>query len=681
MDYARASAAAPVAALPVPDMSGHGEDWQAAKAAIDKLPEAVRGKARDQYADMVVAKEREGGGAGQTTGDYVRRFVGRTGLGGWAGEANAALTAATGGDYEMASAYERAKERAISATPTPKLGTLPLIGDVTAGGLTEVAGAVAGGLAMPVARVMGGAGALPTAVNLGATGAIYGGIEGAGNAEPGHTVDDGLKAAAISGAIAAPLGAVVGRFLNPRTPNAANVPSNLTGRTVAEASENLALPVPHSIAGGPTEQRVAQGLKQVPGAGRPITDAEGRLFEGVSRTADNIADAYAPGVAGRGLEPEAAGTAVRDAIAGWMGGAPGGSREALNRLYAPVDHLVAATPRARGRANANLYPLTQTAHIATDLAALDQRNATQTFAPILARVEDALTRRGGLEWDGIRGLRTSIRDLLDDRVNPLSPTANAGAQRLYDALGTDIRVGLAASDRARGGRAALPLWERANNAAAIVARRREQLETIIGARGDRSGTDVLDRIIRLAGSASTADTAKLRIAMAAMGPEGRQAVASAAVHRLGRNQADEFSGAMFFKNYSARSDRGKDLLFGQIGGPGPRGNLRQRLDDTQTLLEQINHAGQLRNTSNTAGTSLVGGTLLGVAGGTLGIVGAVQAALTGYGMARVLARPVEVQHLNTGLQQIRNAMTMGGAGMNEGVMRGLHAVSRVVGGH
>ena len=193
---------------PAPQIDFNRPDDQV-RADIAKLPEGQRQEALKSWADAYVAREREGGGVGQRIGDAVNRFARSVpGVGTWTDELNARTAQLTGqSSYDEALAYQRARDRAIDATPTQTLATLPIIGDVTTGGLEKAAGTVAGAFALPMATVMRGAGAAPGAVNAATTGAITGAAEGLG---AGDTLEDGANKAADQGAAGLALGAGLG---------------------------------------------------------------------------------------------------------------------------------------------------------------------------------------------------------------------------------------------------------------------------------------------------------------------------------------------------------------------------------------------------------------------------------------------------------------------------------------
>ncbi|MBX9659086.1 MAG: hypothetical protein K2X00_11000 [Nitrospiraceae bacterium] len=189
-------------------------DAQSAVAAFQKMPQTaqkpvdpIKQRALDQ-----VSAERKASPMMTAVDDTVRNLARGTGLGSWLDEANAATASILpemlgGRPYDEALAYERAKNELADKESTV-VGKLPVIGDVTVGGLTKLAGGIASAPATPMARVFQGATLAPRVGNAALTGAGYGALYGAGEGEGvADRATDAAMGAAIGGAIgvAAPL--------------------------------------------------------------------------------------------------------------------------------------------------------------------------------------------------------------------------------------------------------------------------------------------------------------------------------------------------------------------------------------------------------------------------------------------------------------------------------------------
>lgn len=596
------------------DFAPVATDWKAAKAMIDKLPEDQRNRARDRYADLVVGGEREKGGVGQLVDDYVRRAASSVpGVGAWADEGNAWLTSLFGGDYDMAHAYQRAKDRAIDATETTKLGSIPIIGDVTTGGLTKAAGVVAGAAAMPFARVLPGAGAAPTAINVAGNAAAYGALDRAGNADEGSRLNAAQEGATTAAMIAAPLGAVMGKIASRGAPKATD--------GVAEAAAKVGVDLPRVAASGDSilergTREAAAGLGAIPYVGTPLTRAAGKAIDQMDDAAVRIAGQYADDVTA-----QSAGETARRAISDWI---KGGSSRVTEKLY---DDVAKAIPASAFR------PLTATRKIVDKLGAEDIASASSVNKQAIDMVAKALEVPGGLSFQGLLKLRTNVGAMIDDGLLPNAGTVKPALKQLYAGLSQD----LSAMAWQFGGQRGVRAWTKANRVQDMIADRRETLAKIIGRDASKSGESLIDSIVRMAGTQSSGDAAKLQLARKAIG-EAWDDVAAAVIPRLGRNQSNEFSPAVFLKKYSALSDAGRNVLFASTG----KGSLKSELDALAVVADKFRNLDKLRNTSGTGRANIVS-TALGFGAGFGMLVPMLQAAIPGAIMARIMAKPVKVK--------------------------------------
>lgn len=140
--------------------------------------------------------------------DTATRLVEWTPIGSWFDEAMASassvLPASLGGQsYDDAKGFLDADRRIRDAEST-KVGSLPIIGDVTVGGLNKLAGGVASAPMTPVLGMMRGGTLLPRVGNMAATGVGYGALYGAGD---GNTSAERAGNAAVGAAIGGGIGA------------------------------------------------------------------------------------------------------------------------------------------------------------------------------------------------------------------------------------------------------------------------------------------------------------------------------------------------------------------------------------------------------------------------------------------------------------------------------------------
>lgn len=589
---------------------------------IGMLPEGERETALRMWADDYVKDERADGGVGQRIGDTINR-VSRSvpGVGTWIDELNAGTAAIQhnlgvgGAPYEEAKAYQEAKDRAIDATETQTVGTLPLIGDVTTGGLEKAAGTVAGALAMPMARLMPGATALPTAVNVGGNAAAVGAVQGAGEGDGvAERAENALRSGILSGLVAAPLGAAVGGIAGRALPKATD--------DIARAAAQVGVDLPKAAAvegtKGTVTRAVAGRLKDIPVVGQPIVDAQKTALDQLKAAGSRIADDYASGVTAQG-----AGSSAREGITGWI---KGDSVRVMDRLYGDVG------TRMPGYAS---KPLTNTRTAAQRLAQEDRQAASSVNVPAIRMVEDALNAPGGLTYQGLMRLRTNVGAMIDDGLLPAAGTTKPALKRLYGALTQDLDDTV----RTFGGPDAVRAWEKANRITREIENRREMLTKIIGSDGAQSGEAVADRLVRMAGSKSTGDIQRLMQARKAVGADVWDEVSSNAIHALGRGRDGSFNLSNFLNGYSSLSENGRNVLFASTSKSG----LKKDLDALAKLSEKHKELQALGNHSGTGG--LVA-TLSGLSGLWLAPMHTIGTAVSGYVLAKALASPVHVRNIS-----------------------------------
>lgn len=286
------------------------------RAAIQAMPEADRKGAFNEWAKQYVAKERQGGGIMQGVRDFGRNLARGTPVGSWLDEANAkTANMISGTPYDEALAYQRATDEAIDKEST-KLTTLPLIGDVTAGGVQKLAGGIASAPVSPMVNMMRGGTMLPRVVNAATTGAVYGGAYGAGE---GDTSGERMVNAGVGAGIGLGLGAAmppiaegVGRLFTrqaqPQGPLAnmnreavGNVADDMRADRVSQIVPDGMLPEAMLADLGPNLQGHAGAIARRPGEGQTIvkdalgaTVGEGRRGGAAQRITGAVDEALGP---------------------------------------------------------------------------------------------------------------------------------------------------------------------------------------------------------------------------------------------------------------------------------------------------------------------------------------------------------------------------------------------------
>jgi hypothetical protein len=586
---------------------------------IAKLPEDQRKAALDKWADAETARITKAAGAPMPSpmrGSAIGTFLDEASAG-----LNAAGNYVTGGmignNYDEALALQRARDRATEAAHP------------TASTVANIAGAVGTAAATPMLRVAQGTGALATAANMGATGAAYGGLSGFGAGEGG--VGDRLakagEGAAVGAAVGAPLGAAVGRFVGRGAPGAAD--------DIARAAEQAGVDLPRAAATGDgiagwAVRQSAGALKNVPIVGAPLVKASTKALDQMESSAGRIAEGYASAAS-----PVTAGDSAKAAISNWI---KGDSAKMTEDLYKGVGaHIPANATR----------PLRATQEAFEQLGVEDIRSASTVNKTAADMVKEAISRPGGLSFDGLLKLRTNVGAMLEDSMLPNAGTNKPALKRVYEGLSKDLE----AMAFSKGGAPAVKAWQEATRASKIINQEREALTKIVGKDGMRSPEATLDTLLRMAGTRSTADITKLKLARRVINDDAWDEVASAAIHRLGRNQGNEFSPAHFLKNYSALSDDAATTLFGSTG----KGNMKGELDALAKVTAKFK---DLESMGNPSGTGRVG-SLLAMVGtlATLGPLALLAKMFTGYRVAKFMASPVKVKEITRFSEAVYKAAT------------------------
>lgn len=393
-------------------------------------------------------------------------------------------------------------------------------------------------------------------------------------------------------------------------PKRVAVPSTAPSE-LAAASERLGVPVPQ-VAGGSIPAKASAGaVAQVPIVGAPLVKASKNAVQGMDDAARNIAAGYGE------AERFSAGTSAKSGIADWITGKSGAI---TSRLYDNVDRLV--NPNAAS-------PLSETQKTVASI--VGERKAA--FLPgggkAVDLVSDAVKPGASLTYDGVKRLRTAVGEAIDSGITP-EGMSKGDLKRIYGSLTNDLRNTV----QQAGGQPALEAFDKANSINAQVSARREALAKIVGTDGNAAPEMVLDRLIGMASANRGGDLSKLSQARKAVGAEGWNNVAAAAVDKLGRASPEaEFSGERFLTAWDKLSSSGKQLLFNSTG----KGNLVQSLDDLATLSKAHKSLMEFGNPSGSArGITFTGMSAAALASPMTTLSGAIG----GNMLARVFASPV-----------------------------------------
>lgn len=425
--------------------------------------------------------------------------------------------------------------------------------------IASVAGQVGGALinpvsSIPLAAATRGQAALRAGLAGGAVGAASG--FGAGEGGPANRAIEAAKGGAVGAAVGAPLGAALG-VTAPAT----------AGNAVIEAADRLGVAVPKVAATDSAAlQQIGKLSSNVPLAGDPLMQASQRAVEGLSGAVQETAQSAG------GASMEQAGAVGLRGIRDWI---TGDSKALVTKAYDAVDSAINPSVTT---------DLNQTRTVVADIAARRQ-NARLGDSKAVNHVLDAVQTPGGLNYFGVKDMRSSVGEMLDKGILPEGMSATE-LKRLYGALSDDLR----SSVQNAGGPRAAQLFERANTLNAKVAARREKLAEVVGAKGDATPAEVFSRLKAAATSTSRADSALLAQSRRVMGNDWDEVV-SGMIGQLGQNRKGEFSPQIFLNDYAKLSDRGKNLLLSPA--------LRQPLDDIAAVSSRFNKLERFANPSGT----------------------------------------------------------------------------------
>ena len=386
------------------------------------------------------------------------------------------------------------------------------------------------------------------------------------------------------------------------------------GQQAALAAERLGVDLPRAVASDRIPvQQAGKALTNIPIAGAPLRRASETAIGQLDEAALRAQQGFGSGNIAQ------AGAMAREGITDFAKNTLGG---AVKAKYDAVDDLVQSNVLTR---------LENTARVATDISSRRANANMQGQSRAVNLVQKALQAKDGMNYKGIKDLRTSIGELLDDPQRLASAgVSQSELKQVYGALTDDLKGAVSRS----GGEKASQAFEKANSFAARIAKEREALDSVLGK--NLSDEKVFDRIASMAGSTSRADQAGLMRVRGAVGKEGWDEIASAVISRIGRDADGNFTPDRFITGFGKLSPAGKNALFG--------GNkeLESSLDDIVAVSRRFKQMNQYANPSGTAQNALFG---IGGAGLVLDPVSTVTTLTGGTALSKVLASPVSAKKL------------------------------------
>lgn len=441
-------------------------------------------------------------------------------------------------------------------------------------------------------------GAIQGMKQAGGTGALYGFSEG-------ETLDERTTNAAIGGGVGLLTGGVLGGAAGAgagRTSSPASTP-------IVQAADRQGITVPRAVTSDSMlVQRAGQTVAKVPGAGnimqQAADDTVRQLDDTVRTVADDISISGAPDVA-------TAGNRLREGLDNWIGKT---SKAKVERAYKEVDLLIDPAAKAG---------LSETAKTAATIGARRQAAAMPDSAAV-RYVGNATSRPEGLTYQGLKTLRTSVGEMLENPSRLPADIAESELKLIYGSLTRDLQNTV----QAAGNPGALQRFQRANQLASATAGRREALNRLLGGES-RSDEALTASIQRLAGSTASADVSLLMKARRSMPGDEWDDVVASVLARLGRDNEGVFSPRRFVTDYGKLSKAGRSILIRDRGAA-------QALDDIATISSRFKELERFGNPSGTGQTVIGAGVGTGFLTAPLETIGTLAGA---NGLARILAKP------------------------------------------
>lgn len=471
---------------------------------------------------------------------------------------------------------------------------------------------VAGAITNPISRTGFAANAATRgqrfargALEAGALGGLYGFNQGQGGLE------NRVSNAATSALVAAPIGGAI----NAALPAVRAAPAQTQGSNVAGAAERLGVQLPRAVTSdSASTQQAGRIAANVPWAGQPLRQASQNAIEQLDDATRNVAAQYGNANANSAT----AGATLRTGLQEYIG--PTTSAR-VEKLYNSVDNLI----------NPNtLTPVQNTTKAVQDIMARRGSAALPQESPAVRQVLEATQRQQGLNYEGIKTLRTSIGEMLKSSNLP-ADISQGELKALYGALTQDLQR----SVQNAGGQKALNVWQRANNYNKLVMERRENLNRLLKVNSDEQ---LFERILGAAQTKGRADSQLLSQARKALPADEWDEVAAGVINRMGRDAEGNLTPDRFVTAYGNLSAAGKSLLFRSTGQSG----LANALDDIALISSRFKQLNQYANPSGTAQSVIGGATGFGILADP---VTTLTSAMTARVMSGLLAKPQSAQSI------------------------------------
>lgn len=466
---------------------------------------------------------------------------------------------------------------------------------------TEIAGA----LSNPISRMSVAAQAPTWAARLGRGALEAGALAGVYGFNQG---EDGFQNRATNALTSAAIAAPIGGVLSAALPAVRAPVTSTPGSDVAAAGERLGVQIPRAVTSDSRAvQQAGKIATNVPIAGQPLRQASQNAIQQLDDVTKNVASAYGPADANAAT----AGATLRSGIENYIGPT---TRGRVEKLYDAVDNLV----------NPNVTtPLQNTLSKVQEIVSRRGAAALPNESPAVSQVLDAVQRQGGLTYEGIKTLRTSVGEMMKSSNLPAN-ISQGELKALYGALTKDLEGAV----QNAGGNQALSAWQRANKYNTLVMDRRENLNRLLNVKSDEQ---LFNKVLNAA-SDKGGDLKLLSQVRKALPPDEWNDLAAGVINRIGRDAEGNLTPDRFVTAYGNLSPAGKALLFRSTG----QSALANSLDDIALISSRFKSLNQYANPSGTGQTGA------GIAGGyglALDPVTTLTTFMSARVMSELLARP------------------------------------------
>jgi hypothetical protein len=441
-------------------------------------------------------------------------------------------------------------------------------------------------------QIVGGAAAIPaTAFGTGVKGAVAGGT--ALGAAYGAGQGDGLEDRATKAVAGGILGGTIGGSITAGANKIADAMAQRAAARMAapppaanrvvEAADELGLPTPRALTTESTALRSgAQTARNIPGAGEAMDDAIEGFRVGLGEKATRVG---AMASSGGALKDRATiGSNIRTTV--------------LDKIDDMDSEADGAYKLLRAAINPD-KPVDVTAKVSPLLNSIMKMRQAAGETPLgghLDTVADLMTRPGGVTFNGLQRARSQIGKAINwDARN--EGMAVGDLKRLQGSLTAALEEAarLSAKNQSRSSRA-VNLLKAADRRYSETAETTSSLARMFDPKNKVADEAIVDKLVRMASAKAGGNIRELRSLKATIGQDNMADVAGYVIDRMGRNNAGEFSGAIFATSLEKMAPAARREIFSD-----PK--IARAVENISELSNAWKRSDVFANKSQTARTS------------------------------------------------------------------------------